>query len=68
MDRGIEKHIEEYTSGENPAEVETTAYVPRDAKRGLGSWKRRLSPEEAELVKCRTRELALNFYDDFDRW
>jgi hypothetical protein len=65
MDRGIEASIKEYTSAENPAEAETTAYGPRDAKKGLSNWEKRLSPGEIERVKLKTEEMAVHFYEDF---
>lgn len=60
----IEAEIEAYTSVDNPTESEATEYRPRDARKGLENWKKRLSPEEAQRVREKTRDLTASFYGD----
>lgn len=64
MSEEIEAEIKTYTSHDNPADPAMTEYRPRDARKGLENWKQRLSPEEAQKVREKTRDLAASFYGD----
>jgi hypothetical protein len=62
IDSTIQSYIEKYTSGNNPVEVESEEYQPRNAMRSLDTWKKRLTTPEIDRVRAATRDIATEFY------
>lgn len=54
--------LKRYSRPGNPAEVETTWDLVRDSRAVRNAWRARLSPEELELVRQRTADVASLFY------
>ena len=59
----IEEHLRESVSG-GKGETNTDVYGARDAAAVTQTWKKRLTPEEADYILAETRELRAHFYPD----
>ena len=66
MNTPVKTYIESYTSSRNPAETNSTAYQPRDAKKTVDSWKTRLTSDEISAIADFTAELREELYPDLD--
>jgi hypothetical protein len=62
MTAKIRTVIEKYTSASNPVETNSPAYLPRNARGSLETWRTRLTATEIERVVHYTRDTAGNFY------
>jgi hypothetical protein len=62
--RRVERAIERTTRASNPAETqrERPDTIELDSRANLETWKRRLTDEEAELVRRQTADIARAFY------
>ncbi len=60
----IQKYIAEYTAMGNAVTSRTDAYQPRDARKSVGTWKERLTPDEIERVANATAAVARLLYGD----
>ena len=63
MNTAVRNYIKLQTSEKNTAETQTTDYGPRNARKSLETWKKRLEPEECERIKIITKDIAALFYD-----
>jgi hypothetical protein len=62
MTAKIRTIIETYTSASNAIETNSPAYMPRNARGSLDTWRTRLTPAEIERVIHDTRDVAGRFY------
>ena len=64
----IENKIVEYSSLENPNEVSAkqAGNVKRNSKSQIAIFKKRLSAQEIEYIKEKTRDIWIYFYNDSD--
>lgn len=62
MTPAIKDYIATYTSEANPVEAKSDRYQPRDARRGLETWRSRLTEEEIERVVSATADIKAQFY------
>lgn len=62
----VKQTILQSSSSENPKELSKRAVhsVQLDSRANLQNWKRRLSPEEIERVRCLTQDLASRYYPE----
>jgi hypothetical protein len=62
----VEQAILQSSGSENPKELSKRAVhsVQLDSRANLQNWKRRLSPEEIERVRCLTQDLASRYYPE----
>lgn len=50
----------------NPTEQQPGKEYKRNSKENINNWKKRLSPEEIEIIKIKTNELSSTFYEDHE--
>ena len=64
----VEQAILQSSSSENPKELSRRAVhsVQLDSRANLQNWKRRLSPEEIERIRCLTQDLASRYYPELN--
>jgi hypothetical protein len=62
----VKQTILQSSSSENPKQLSKRAVhsVQLDSRANLQNWKRRLSPEETERVRCLTQDLASRYYPE----
>jgi len=65
MSDRIRDYIQTFTSSENSAESTFDVYEPRNARKSLDNWKRRLSINDIERVRIATKDIASQFYEDY---
>jgi hypothetical protein len=58
--------IEEYTGTTNPDELTSSHGIRLNSRTSLGSWRRRLTPEQIDRVHAGTADVAPAFYGDDD--
>lgn len=58
----VQDHITEYTSQINPEQASSTSFQPRNSKKSLSTWKKRLTSEEVARVTVATHEIATKLY------
>jgi hypothetical protein len=62
MTAKVRATIEKHTSISNPVEISSPAYMPRNAKGSLDTWRTRLTASEIERVIHSTKDIARSFY------
>jgi len=62
----VKRAILQSSSSDNPKELSKRAVhsVQLDSRASLQNWKRRLSPEEIERLRCLTQDLASRYYPE----
>ena len=66
LDDGIRRQIAEHSNEENPDEIAGWHGVRVNSRASVGSWRRRLTPEQIERVREGTRDVWPAFYADDD--
>lgn len=63
----VEGVVHQHTRAGNPVEVHDPSDHTRDSRSAIGSWKRRLTPEQVARIREWTEPVASAFYGD-DEW
>jgi hypothetical protein len=62
----VEAVVHEHTRAGNAVQVHDPSNHRRDSRSAVGSWKRRLPPDQIERIRMWTEPVASAFYDDDD--